>query len=70
MGILEEETRVKILKALKRHPKGLMISDLSSRLRINRNVMAKYLEILLVSGDVEMDIQGNAKLFTLSKRIP
>jgi PAS domain S-box-containing protein len=70
MGVLDEETRIRITKLLKRHPKGLMISDLASRLKINRNVMAKYLEILLISGEVEMDLRGNAKLFTLSRRVP
>jgi PAS domain S-box-containing protein len=70
MGVLEEETRLRITKLLKRHPKGLMISDLASRLKINRNVMAKYLEMLLIAGEVEMDFRGNAKIFTLSQRIP
>ena len=70
MGVLDEEMRLRITKLLKRHPKGLMISDLASRLKINRNVMAKYLEMLLIAGDVEMDLRGNAKLFTLTRRIP
>lgn len=70
MGALSGETSLRITKLLKRHPRGLMISDMASRLKINRNLMAKYLEILLISGDVEMDIRGNAKLFTLSRRIP
>lgn len=70
MGVLDEEPKLRITKLLKRHPKGLMISDLASRLKINRNVMAKYLEMLLIAGDVEMDLRGNAKLFTISRRIP
>ena len=60
----------KIKSQLKSNPKGMKISDLSQILKINRNNMAKYLEILLVSGEVEMTMYGNAKVYSLSKRVP
>jgi predicted transcriptional regulator len=51
--MLEENiiTRIKIL--LQPHPKGLTITEISSRLKMNRNSVAKYLEVLLISGQVE-----------------
>lgn len=61
-------TRIK--NQLKNNPKGMIISDLSHILNINRNIMAKYLEILLVAGEVEMEMHGNAKVYSLSRRIP
>jgi PAS domain S-box-containing protein len=70
MGVLDEKTIGRIKSQLKHHPRGLMISDLSSMTKINRNIMAKYLEILLMSGQVEMEMRGNAKVYTLSKRAP
>lgn len=70
MGIVDEETIKQITTLLKQHPKGLMISDFSTQMKINRNIMSKYLDILLMSGQVEMEIRGNAKIFSLSRRIP
>ena len=70
MSVLDEETISRIKSLLKHHPKGMMISDLSSRMKINRNIMSKYLDILLMSGHVEMEVRGNAKVFSLSQRTP
>jgi len=67
---LEQETisRIKIL--LKLHSRGLTITEISSKLRMNRNSVAKYLEVLLISGQVESCSYGTAKVFFLSHRIP
>lgn len=70
MAVLEEEIISRIKTQLRLNPRGMMISDLSSILKINRNLMAKYLEILLVSGDVGLEMHGNAKIYTLSRRVP
>ncbi|MGD9130598.1 MAG: PAS domain-containing protein [Candidatus Bathyarchaeota archaeon] len=37
---------------------------------MNRNSVAKYLEVLLISGHVEMRSYGPAKVFFLSQRVP
>lgn len=69
-GVLEEDkvSRIKIL--LKAHPKGLTITDISSKLKMNRNSAAKYLEILLISGQVESKSYGTARVFFLTHRLP
>ncbi|MDD1672809.1 MAG: PAS domain S-box protein [Methanomicrobiales archaeon] len=70
MGILDQGKVDRIKHLLKMHPKGLTISDLSFRIKMNRNLMAKYLDMLLISGQVEMDTVGSAKVFHLSHLIP
>ncbi|MFA7302972.1 MAG: PAS domain S-box protein [Methanoregula sp.] len=68
--MLEKDSisRIKIL--LKAHPKGLTITDISQNLKMNRNSTAKYLEVLLISGQVETQSFGTARVFFLTHRIP
>jgi PAS domain S-box-containing protein len=68
--ILDEDKITRIKKLLKSRPKGLTISDISQILKINRNSVAKYLEILLITGHVEMRAYGNAKVYYLTQRVP
>lgn len=68
--ILDQEKITRIKKLLKSRPKGLTISDISQILKLNRNSVAKYLEILLITGQVEMRLYGNAKVYYLSQRVP
>jgi len=55
---------------LKENPRGMTISDISRKIKINRNSVAKYLDILLVSGHAELVAFGPAKVFFPSKRVP
>jgi len=50
--------------------KGLTVTEISRKMGINRNSIAKYLDVLLTSGIVEMKVVGSAKLYTISKRMP
>lgn len=68
--IIDQDKIKRIKNLLKFRPKGLTISDISQKLEMNRNSVAKYLEILLISGHVEMKTYGAAKVFYLSPRIP
>ena len=68
--ILDHEKIARIKNQLKFKPKGMSISDISHSLRMNRNSVAKYLDLLLVSGQVEVQNYGTAKVFTLSHRVP
>jgi PAS domain S-box-containing protein len=65
-----EEASSRILALLKFHPKGLSISKISSRLKINRNSIAKYLDVLQATGKVENRILGQAKVYYLTRRVP
>jgi len=48
----------------------MTISDLASEMKMNRNLVAKYLDMLLVSGQVEVQVVGAAKVYFVSRRVP
>jgi PAS domain S-box-containing protein len=50
--------------------KGLTVTEIARHIQINRNSVAKYLDILLTSGLVEMKAVGSAKIYSLTTRIP
>ena len=63
--------RLKQIKSiLKTNPRGLTIGELAQAIQANRNSVAKYLDVLLVSGQVDLKNVGRAKLYYLSQRIP
>lgn len=55
---------------LKNNPKGMTVTDIAHAIKINRNSVAKYLDVLLISGHAEMVTFGPAKVFFPSTRIP
>jgi PAS domain S-box-containing protein len=68
--VLNKEITVQITDLLRAHPQGLSITDIVKKIGLNRNTAGRYLENLLVSGQVEMRHFGMAKIYTLSNRIP
>lgn len=65
-----QETIKKIKSLLRLHRNGLTITDIAEKLRLNRNSTAKYLEILLISGEVNLNTYGPAKVYTFSQKMP
>ena len=63
-----ELTRIK--NFLKGSSKGYTVTAISKGIEINRNSVAKYLDVLCTSGIVELKIIGSAKVYSLTKRIP
>jgi len=59
-----------IKQILKKNPKGMTVTDISRKIKINRNSVAKYLDIMRISGHVEMITFGPAKVFFPSRRVP
>jgi PAS domain S-box-containing protein len=59
-----------IKELLRANPRGMTVTDISREIGINRNSVAKYLDVLLISGQVEMKRMGPAKAYFLSHRIP
>ena len=55
---------------LKKNPEGMSVTDISKALNKNKNTIGRYLDILLISGHVDMRTYGKAKVFTLSQRLP
>jgi PAS domain S-box-containing protein len=59
-----------LLQVLKEQPRGMSVSDIAAAVGVNRNTVSRYLDVLLVSGQVEMETYGKAKVFYLSQRVP
>ncbi|GAB6285863.1 MAG: hypothetical protein STSR0009_20640 [Methanoregula sp.] len=59
-----------IKKLLKKNPNGMSVTDISRALKKTKNTIGRYLDILLISGQVNMRTYGMAKVFTLSQRVP
>jgi PAS domain S-box-containing protein len=59
-----------IKKTLKENPKGMTVTDIARKIKINRNSVAKYLDIMRITGHVEMITFGPAKVFFPARRIP
>ncbi|RPJ53541.1 MAG: histidine kinase, partial [Methanobacteriota archaeon] len=69
-GVVSTDILSAIKEILKDNPKGVSVTDLSKKMAMNRNSVAKYLDILLISGQVEMRSYGTAKVYFLSHRVP
>ena len=69
MEIYQKELAL-IKKILRENPKGMTVTDISRKIKVNRNSVAKYMDILLISGHAEMITFGPAKVYFPSRRIP
>lgn len=65
-----QEDIQRIRELLAANKEGMSITDLSSQLNINRNTIAKYMEILQIQGTVDGRKRGTSKVFYLTERIP
>lgn len=68
--VLSREITARIRQVLEKRPEGLSITDLAESVDVNRNTAGRYLENMLLSGQVEMRRFGMAKLYSLTKRLP
>jgi len=59
-----------IKEILRSSTHGMSITEIARTLRKNQHSVGRYLDILLVSGYVEMRMYGKAKVYSLSSRIP
>jgi len=66
----EEKVYSAIIGALKENPRGMSMKQIAESVGVNRITMARYLDTLQMSGQVEMEPQGPAKLYYLSHRVP
>jgi PAS domain S-box-containing protein len=55
---------------LRKNPEGMSVTDLAKALGKCKITMGRYLDILLISGQVDMRTYGMAKVYTLSRRVP
>ncbi|MHA2191106.1 MAG: PAS domain S-box protein [Candidatus Thorarchaeota archaeon] len=59
-----------IREILRANPDGISIIDVARRAGISRNTAAKHLVVLLASGEVDVQVIGSAKIYSLSGRLP
>ncbi|MDO9325058.1 MAG: PAS domain S-box protein [Methanoregula sp.] len=55
---------------LKKNSRGMNIREISDALQINRNSLAKYLDVLTTREEVECKIFGKSKVYYLSQLVP
>jgi len=55
---------------LRQNSSGMSVTDISKALKKNKNTVGRYLDILLISGQVDMRAYGMAKVYTISQRVP
>jgi len=67
---LRKEITTRITDLLKENPQGLSITEIVRSGGINRNTAGRYLDNLLISGQVEMRHFGMAKIYSISQRLP
>ncbi len=61
---------LRIKELLGEHPEGMSITAISGELGINRNSIAKYMDILQIQGSVDGRKVGTSKIYYLSERLP
>ena len=60
----------KIKEFLKKDPRGMNIQQISEGLKINRNSVSKYLDILTAQEEVAVRTFGRSKVYYLSQHVP
>jgi PAS domain S-box-containing protein len=70
LDILYKKELVQIKTLLKTYPRGLTITDISKEIKVNRNSVARYMDVLTILGQVEMRALGPAKVFYTAQRVP
>jgi PAS domain S-box-containing protein len=59
-----------IKELLKDNPKGMTVTEISRSIKMNRHSVAKYMEVLVAAGHVDMRSLGPSKVYYLSQRVP
>jgi PAS domain S-box-containing protein len=65
-----QDKLIQIRTLLEKNPRGMTVKAISEAIKVNRNSTAKYLDVMLISGEIEQRTIGKAKLYYRSHRIP
>jgi PAS domain S-box-containing protein len=67
----EQRKELSMIRAvLDESPRGMTILEISKAVGMNRHSVAKYLEVLVAAGHVDMKAFGPSKIYTISQRVP
>lgn len=64
----EQET-LQILKFLEENPRGLTLTQISRMVRLNRVSAARYLDRMVLTGQVDLRAYGRSHVYTLASRV-
>jgi len=67
---IERDALADIKEVLKTNPRGMNVLEIANAIGMNRQSVAKYLEMLAISGYVDIKNFGSAKVYYLSQRLP
>lgn len=67
---IDREGLSRIKELLKDHPRGMNVTEIAREIGMNRISVAKYLEMLVVSGHIDVKAFGPSKVYFLSNRLP
>lgn len=70
MDVTYQKKLEKIKNIVGNHPRGTTIKEISNKIGLNRNVVAKYLDVLQIAGQVEMEKFGRSKVYFPSHSVP
>lgn len=64
-----QQELIRIKNLLKQKSKGMSVTGIANALKKNKNTIGRYLDILRISGHVDMRTYGMAKIYSLSQRV-
>jgi len=70
MKISYEKELEKIKKIIKEKPRGITTKEIAKKIGVNRNAVGKYLDILQIEGEVDVEKFGRSKVYFASKFVP
>jgi PAS domain S-box-containing protein len=69
--MLDYQNELALIKdTLKKNTGGMSVTEIAKALGKSKNTVGRYLDILLITGQVDMRAYGMAKVFTISQRMP
>jgi PAS domain S-box-containing protein len=68
MDLRKELSQIK--EILKDNPRGMTVTEIAKAIKMNRHSVARYMDMLVISGHVEMKTFGSSKVFYLARRLP
>lgn len=69
---MDEESDIehRILQSLRFKPRGMTITEIAKKTGITRNSISKHLHFMQVTGQVDVQAVGNAKMYSIAQRVP
>jgi PAS domain S-box-containing protein len=68
--VSDQPELAEIVEILKENPRGMSVRQIAEAIGMNRISVARYLDVLHTSGQVDMVRYGQAKLYYISHRVP